>query len=490
MSSVTNNPLEPSQLPLYKAAQELKSIIKDGHKISTDLPDGTSAKEILNLIKAHNKASQQENTSTPQGSSKSLADNNFTLKDSEDSDLPPGQNPLIDQHPTASPTTPPVPRKNASTPTSENLHKKHTYTNITVNDDQTITTTKINNHTKEVITRTYDSTKLAEGGFGIAFKLTPTDSQGKSKVIKISHGTTPEQQALAQKLLGAGDEILKEQLVHPETGKPLTHVPGLMKGYKSSDISEGALLTKYDGTITPIDDDDHDIELPSFRDSSQAFAQLAFGLHHLQQSGENKPGRMHGDIKPENVFYREVKNEKGEMVKEFVLADMDGAKKLGFAMGKGPVAFSMSHVCIHDLKLLVPPKVLAGEAEKLGIQPDMLDEIPAADVNAEDPQEVAAFYKSIDVYALGITMAQYSLDLPYRFFTANESGELDPVAFEEPVDAEGSPLYTEEQVGQATEMVALMNQMMSADWRERPTTEQVLNRLSELGIPLPTYPKG
>jgi hypothetical protein len=313
---------------------------------------------------------------------------------------------------------------------------------------------------QEISRKTYTYKKeLGEGTFGIAllYQHIPKEGEkaGKSKVLKI--GKEEEGEIEVNK----GYNIVKEQRVNPETGKPLRKVVGLISKMEGqgkgtslqSFYGRGDLITSA-GRLSP----DEMID---------ATVQLAFGLNHLHTDTDKKPGRVHRDIKPDNVFHRS-KNGKTE----FVLADLDGAQKLKecdrtvFTHTEGFISARDNAILLMDS--FGPEGVLSARLHGYPI--------PYLDLSEEEQIE---FNKSTDIYALGVTLKEVITGV-----SCHEYEEINLMTLD---DIPNLDTCTEEKLEKLNAICNLINYMTAYEWQDRPDADTILGYLRSTGIETPTY---
>lgn len=318
------------------------------------------------------------------------------------------------------------------------------------------------------ITRDFQvNQQVGKGGFGTVVLLKPTPKwhdiilKQNDLVIK-----NPNDKDAIQEL-GKSKTILLEQHINPHTGKRLRHVPGVMTLVKFSvkeGIKEGSQLQ----TFFNKDNLTRFGGLPP-KELINATSQLIFGLNHLHTDTPYKPGRAHRDIKPKNIFCREIHGKK-----EYVMGDMDGAHLLNNLAPK--VVSSEQFVSKNDLKMLenkpydsLPADVQAQYKDKA--EYDLL--FPSYDSLSNDDK--IKFNKSQDIYAMGLSLKE--------MLGGRDQETLKFENLPKKVIDRCSPAEKE----QLTVICDLVNKMIDSDWTQRCTANEALDTLKNLGIKIPKY---
>lgn len=320
----------------------------------------------------------------------------------------------------------------------------------------------------ETIKKSYIISKeLGQGSFGTAFELREIDEHGKEisltkkKVLKVPHDYKADLE-FAKGEITKGMAVGKEQMVHPETGAILAKVPGIMKRYKAQETHSGAAIATHYGKGDLEIPFGKEIPPPPIKEMFKAFGDLTFGLAHLHRNTDNKPGRIHRDIKGANILRREVTVEKNGIkttVTEYGLADTDGATK-----------YNELH------KKMVSTPFYVGKRDQN--QEQM--------IRAKGTEEEKIiFYQKGDIRALGITLREFITGKSAGLFCNVDNGSLNsPLSLNELIE---NSSYSDQEIQQLEGLCNLVNKMTEGNWRYRPSAEEVVQTLKELGIPVPEY---
>lgn len=328
--------------------------------------------------------------------------------------------------------------------------------------------TKINKHGLEIHRNYMLTGKLGEGGSGEAYEYTPItrnfdgsyrpDHTAKKKVIKKAFNSTQ-----AQEDLHTGSQVLNEQMKDPITGQKLRIIPGLVKNMKYLDTtSHAGILTHYN--MGDLFLDRHKPPMGT-KEMFNMAGQLCFGLRHLHTESKHKPARIHRDIKGKNIFHR--RNRQGAI--EYAIADVDGAHRKSNVNAR--TTYTSYYIEKKDYTLM----------KRKGM-------------SYRDHKQ---FNASLDIYGLGLTLRSKASGMPIEEFVTHAYSKSSDRWNIKKIDSEFSlasfpkkylnSLSPEETI-QLQGLCNIINDMTAADWRDRPTADEVVNQLEQLGIPVPTYP--
>lgn len=342
------------------------------------------------------------------------------------------------------------------------------------NFNQNLTVVKVN-HQGVKLTQYYERGKfLGTGGVGNVYLYARVDEFGhaipgkKAKVLKFAHD---DEAAIDMR---QGNKILNGQLVN-SAGEPQKEIPGIVSRTKAEDpTGKVALSSLYQLSKVKIING----QPPQPPSESFNFAgQVCFGLKHLHseikddQGNILKPAIAHRDIKPDNIFHKEVQStdENGVIikVKKYGIADFDGAHLA--SQSKPDSAHTGGYVSRVDIKLLL--------------------EIKRNDVRAIPKEQIEGFQKSLDVYALGLSIREFISQKDIESLV-DQTQFSDGYGYEDlgsPMDVNHDYInrfanLDDGDKAKMTALVGLVNDMTKTNWKERPNAEACFARLEAAGI--------
>lgn len=297
------------------------------------------------------------------------------------------------------------------------------YLKLEIVSENQIEITKINKRGEE-IKKVYTGGKnIGDGGFGEVYRIESTDG-GKAKALKMFYELDS---SIAPDTIEKGKEITDKQFINPDTGEALRNIPGMLNlKYLDSSYGVSRLCT---GDMDSVAEG----KPRSFAFACGYISQTAFAVNHLHVQSQHKPGLVHWDIKPCNILYQED----GDNSK-FYIIDFDGAHAID-DMNDSTINGPMNY---KDWK--APPSEKRNSA--------------------------------IDVRALAFAWESH--------FSGNKfiMGNIEM----KDVKLDLSELNSEEKI-QLQGILDLINHMKIEDYTKRPTMEECVTALKELGLELPTY---
>ncbi|CRX38190.1 protein kinase domain-containing protein [Estrella lausannensis] len=284
----------------------------------------------------------------------------------------------------------------------------------------------------------HETVGVGGGGEVVSYK---SQSHNTKKAVKILHDAESS----------SNESELKSLYINPITGKEVKSIPGLQPQAKIT-AEEGTVkvFTLFESDITNLERE------ISYNDLMKGVADLAFGLAHMHRDmGDAKPAFVHRDMKPENILFGKSK---GQL--QFCICDFDSAH---LADGE-----------VHS-NVLDSPKYLT-EDEKLIKQ--LLEKGDTQPLTMHAKAHINDFYRSLDVRNMGLVFI--TLIAGRSPESIEEEITLDDVAPNIKMDANADEVKLQQ-------LCELVSQMTEPWWDKRPSMEQVLERMQQIGIELPDY---